>query len=380
MSNHKGATAPVLRDPRELGLCLVTGAAGFLGRHLVTELLAQGCRVRALTHRTPLELTHPRLEGAAGSVADREAMLAATVGVGTVFHTAAKIALLGGPRVGPRYSTPAYETNVVGTLNLLAAAQAHGVRRFIHTSTVDVCFDYGHQPDLTESAPYSPSRRSVYQQTKILAEQSVLEANGRDGMYTCAIRPGGIYGPAKNEMVDRVVTQMARGFFVLRIGDGSAKMDFSEVHNLVHGEILAALHLGVDHGGREGIANGQAYFINDGVPMNTFEFFRPIAEALGHRMPTHVVPGEWLLPALLAYEALALVAGLPEPSLSPHAIQKLIRTHTSSIEKARHELGYEPSIDIESGVAACIPYCLSLQELLRARGRRGGRVHRSEAR
>lgn len=365
-----GSSDAVLRDPRELGLCLVTGAAGFLGSHLVDELLAQGCRVRALVHRAPLPRRHERLTFVSGSVGDRRAMFAATDGVDTIFHTAAAIALLGGPHVDARYFGAAYETNVVGTRHLLAAARATGARRFVHTSTVDVCFEYGEQPAMTEATGYSRSRRSVYQQTKILAEESVLGDDGREGLHTCAIRPGGMYGPAKNEMLDRMVSQLARGLRVARIGDGSAKMDFSEVHSLVHGQILAALHLGTHADGRSGVANGQVYFVNDGVPMNAFEFFRPIAEALGHRMPTRTIPGEWLLPALLLFERVALLAGLSEPPLCPHAIQKVIRTHWSRIDKAERELGYRPLQGIEAGVEACVPHCRSVHAAIRPRAPR----------
>lgn len=105
---------------------------------------------------------------------------------------------------------------------------------------------------MTEAAPYSRSRRSVYQQTKILAEQSVLEANGLDGLATCAVRPGGIYGPEKNVMLDRFVEQLVRGLLLVRIGDGTSRWDVSEVSNLVHGEILAALHLGHREDGTPG--------------------------------------------------------------------------------------------------------------------------------
>jgi len=363
----KASPNAILTDPRELGVCLVTGAAGFLGRHLVDELLAQGCRVRALVHRAPSERTNPNLEVISGSVADRDAMSAATSGVGTIFHTAAKIALLGGPRVDSRYFDPAYRTNVTGTRSLLSAARESGVHRFVHTSTVDVCFDYGHQAAMTETTPYSASRRSVYQQTKILAERAVLGENGRDGLFTCAIRPGGMYGPTKNEMLDRMVVQLARGLFAARIGDGSATMDFSEVHSLVHGEILAALHLGVSGAGRAGIANGQAYFVNDGVPMNTFDFFRPIAEALGHAVPARTIPGEWLLPVLSALESVVLLSGMKEPPLCPHAIQKVIRMHWSRTDKAERELSYRPLQTIAEGIAACIPHCREVYASARRR-------------
>ena len=350
----------VLRHPRDLGRCLVTGAAGFLGRNLVRALLDQGCTVRALVRRTSLGIEHERLEVVHGRVEDAARMLEVCRDVDTVFHTAAKIALLGGPHANGGYSAEAYATNVDGTRNVLAAAAAAGASRFVHTSTVDVCFEYGDQPGMTEETAYSKSRRSVYQQTKILAEQAVLEANGRGGLHTCAIRPGGIYGPQKNEMLDRFVDQVVSGRLFVRIGDGSAKFDVSHVDNLVHGEILAALHLGRRESGAPGSANGQAYFLNDGEPTNAFEFFRPIVNAMGYRMPRAYVPGEWLLPFLLLQERAVLALGLPEPEVSPHAVRKIIHTHWASIAKARRELDYAPRKSVAKGVAECIPYCVRL--------------------
>jgi 3beta-hydroxy-delta5-steroid dehydrogenase/steroid delta-isomerase len=201
----------VLRAPGELGVCLVSGAAGFVGGALVRALLDQGLRVRALVDRTPLPLAHPNLETVPASVSDRAAMRDACAGVDTVFHAAAKIALLGGPLVRAAYHDAAAEVNVRGTLNLLDAAVAGGARRFVYTSSADVCFDQGHQPDLREDAPYSRGRRSVYQKTKIEAETAVLARDGAGGLRTCALRPGGIYGPDKNKVIDGFVEQVVRG-------------------------------------------------------------------------------------------------------------------------------------------------------------------------
>ena len=80
----------------EMAHCLVTGAAGFLGRNLVKALLARGARVRALVRDTPLRLAHDRVECLMGDVTDQSRMEAACEGIDTVFHAAAVIALLGG--------------------------------------------------------------------------------------------------------------------------------------------------------------------------------------------------------------------------------------------------------------------------------------------
>ncbi len=342
----------VFKDPKALGLCLVTGAAGFLGSNIVKSLLAQGCKVRALVNRSPLNFTHDNLDIFAGSITDKAQMEKACEGVGTIFHAAALIALMGGPFVAREYYDKAYQTNVVGTKNLLDAAVKNGIARFVYTSSVDVCFEYGNQSNMTEDMPYSVSQRSVYQQTKILAEKSVLEANGKNGLFTCAIRPGGIYGPEKNEMLDRFLDQLLKGMLVMRIGDGSSKLDVSQVDSLVHSEILAALHLG-----DKGTANGQAYFINDGEPTNSFEFYRPIIEDLGYKMPKLYLPGGFLIPFMLMLEFVVLKLGLGEPPLCVHAIKKVACTHWSSIAKAERDLDFKPLKTVKQSVADCMEYC-----------------------
>lgn len=344
----------VVKDPKQLGVCLVTGAAGFLGRNIVKTLIAQGCQVKALINRTPLDFEHDNLEMITGSITDAEAMAKACEGVDTVFHVAALIALMGGSQVTDEYFQRAYDTNVNGTKNLLKAASEAGAKRFIHTSSVDVCFNYIDEADIPNTAAYAKEPRSVYQQTKILAEKAVLEANGQNGMFTCAVRPGGIFGDEENEVIDRFLEQLMAGRLLMRIGDGSALMDNSYVGNLVHGEILAALHLG-----ENGSANGKPYFINDNEPMNSFEFFRPLIEGLGYKMPRLYLPGGFLVPFLKLLETIVFKLGLNEPPLVPHAIYKVAVTHYGCTKSAKEDIAYEPIKSVSQAMAEALEYCKS---------------------
>jgi 3beta-hydroxy-delta5-steroid dehydrogenase/steroid delta-isomerase len=341
-----------LAEINELGRCLVTGGAGFLGRNLVKALLEGGCKVTALINRTALDLQHPNLTLVRGDIAKSSDMDRVCKGIDTVFHTAASIALLGGRFASAKYKQDAWRVNVEGTQNIIDACQAQGVQRLIYTSSVDVTFDGKTLPHMDEDMPYARRPKSVYAATKIVAEQRVLAANSEHGLLTCAIRPDGIYGAEPNEMIDRFHGQLAAGRLKARIGKPDTLQDNSHVISLVHGEILAALHLVPG-----GIACGQAYFIGDGEPMNSFEFFRPLVEGLGHPFPTQTISEGFLRPLVTLWESLHFLFNLPRPMLSPHELDKVTVTHYASLDKAHRELGYAPVITVAQAMQECLDYC-----------------------
>lgn len=348
----------------ELGPCLVTGAAGFLGRNLVEALLERGCRVRALVHRAPLRIEHERLECATGDVRDRDAMGRACRGITSVFHTAARIGLLGGRAVTEEYRRPIHEVNVTGTANVLAACREQRVERLIYTSSVDVCFDGSPIENMNRHTPYASRPKSVYAETKIAAERLVLQSNGDGGLLTCAIRADGIYGPGENLILDPLVKGLAAGRLKLGIGSAATLQDNSYLDNLIHGELLAARHLVPG-----GPACGKAYFITDYEPRNVFEYFRPLIEGLGFEVPKRRIPRGLLLPILTLWEFLHFRIGIAPPPITPHELDKISVTHYGSIDDAERDLGYWPVKSVRQALEECLPYC---ERLLAACRRPGG--------
>jgi 3beta-hydroxy-delta5-steroid dehydrogenase/steroid delta-isomerase len=129
-------SAPDVRT--KLGLVLVTGGSGFVGANLVTELLERGHQVRSFD-RGPYPLAaHPRLEVVQGDICDPQTVAAAVEGVDTIFHTAAIIDLMGGASVTDEYRQRSFSVNVNRTKNLVHAAQAAAVRRFVYTASNSV--------------------------------------------------------------------------------------------------------------------------------------------------------------------------------------------------------------------------------------------------
>ena len=342
---------PSIEPLEDLGTCLVTGAAGFLGSHLVRRLLDDGYAVRAVIRNTALRLEHPKLEVFRGDVEDAERMLEACKGIDTVFHTAAHLALLGGSAASEAYRKSAYDANVGGVENLIRACHGQGVSRFVHTSSIDVCFNSEVNIEMDEHTPYATNMSCLYTETKIEGEKRALAANGEQGLLTTSLRPDGIYGPGNNLMLDEMFHQVTKGRLVATIGFPGALHDHVYIDNLVHAEILAAKHLVPGSP-----VCGRAYFVADRHPLPLFEFMRPLIEGIGHRIPKLNIPYRPVLGFLRLWQYLHFRIGLPAPPFSPHEIRKLAISHRASDEAAQRDFGYHPVVAPGDAMARCLTY------------------------
>ena len=284
----------------DLGRVLVTGGSGFVGANLVSELLTRGHDVRSFD-RAPTQLPeHPRLQAVVGDITNPDDVAKAVADVDTVIHTAAIIDLMGGGSVSDEYRQRSFAVNVGGTQNLVHAARAAGVKRFVYTASNSVVMGGQVITNGDETLPYTERFNDLYTETKVAAEKFVLAANGVDGMLTCSIRPSGIWGRGDQTMFRKVFENVLAGNVKVLVGSKHSKLDNSYVHNLIHGFILAGEHLVPG-----GSAPGQAYFVNDGDPINMFEFSRPIVEACGEKLPEF--PGARTA-GVVRHDGLAVVA------------------------------------------------------------------------
>lgn len=342
---------PSAKPLDDLGACLVTGAAGFLGSHLVRVLLDVGYSVRAIIRNTPLKLEHPKLEIVRGQVEDAERMMEACEGIDTVFHTAAQLALLGGSAASDAYRQAAYDANVGGVENLIRACHAQGVSRFVHTSSIDVCFNSEVNVEMDEHTPYATNMSCIYTETKIEGEKRALAANGQHGLLTTSLRPDGIYGPGNNIMMDGVFDQVIKGRMVVTIGFPGALHDHVYIDSLVHAEILAAKHLVPGSP-----VCGKAYFVTDNHPLPLFEFMRPLIEGLGYKIPKLNIPYKPVLGLLRLWQYLHFRIGLPAPLFTPHEIRKLAISHCATSAEAERDFGYRPPVKPEEAMARCLAH------------------------
>ena len=201
--------------PLKLGRVLVTGGSGFVGANLVTELLDRGHQVRSFD-RAPSPLA--RASAARGDrgrhLRSAETVAAAVDGIDTVFHTAAIIELMGGASVTDEYRQRSFAVNVNGTENLVHAAQAAGVKRFVYTASNSVVMGGQRISGGDETLPYTERFNDLYTETKVVAERFVLSQNGvpewRGGL-SYVFHPAQRYlGPRRPDDVPQGVRERAR--------------------------------------------------------------------------------------------------------------------------------------------------------------------------
>jgi nucleoside-diphosphate-sugar epimerase len=330
-------------------VCLVTGASGFIGGHLVEALLAEGYRVRCLVRATSETALLRRLgaELVEGDVTSSESLTLAAGGCRYVVHAAAFVSDWGTVREIRR-------VNVAGTSKLLAAALGASVERFVHLSTTDV-YGYPGGDAVGEEHPPGPFR-NWYAQTKLEAEREVHRAAGRGAIEWVILRPATVYGPRSEEVVAEMAKAI-RGGRMLLIDGGRPIAGLTYVTNVVDAALLALRH---------DAAPGQAFNVTDGLPVTWRQFADDLSAGLGCRRVRWSVP-YGVASAIgvsleLGYRLLRATTRLrTRPLLSRQAAHVLGRPQTFSNQKARTVLGWEPRIDYGAGLEATLAWLLSAE-------------------
>ncbi|XP_051996002.1 putative short-chain dehydrogenase/reductase family 42E member 2 [Xyrauchen texanus] len=329
-----------------VGRVLVTGGAGYFGFRLGRALASQGASVILLDlHKPPWDIP----DGAVfyqSDIRDYDALYKICAGVDIIFHTASYG--MSGPEQLRRKQIES--VNVGGTNNVINVCTERGIFRLIYTSTVNVAFTGRPIEEGDEdSVPCVPLDMHIdhYSRTKAIADRMVLAANGRSVkggglLYTCVLRPSGIYGPEERRHLHRVMVNVERRLFSFCFGDPNAKMNWVHVDNLVMAHTLASEGLTAK---RNFVASGQAYFINDGESVNVFEWLTPLFERLGYNRPLIHLPVSLVYSAAILMErlhvALSPIVEIPL-LLTRNEVRNIAVSHTFKIEKARRDLGFCP--------------------------------------
>lgn len=317
---------------------LVTGGGGFLGKAIVGKLLERGDSVRSLARGDYPELTALGVETMRGDLADRDVVMRALEGRDIVFHVAGKAGMWG------RYE--AYRlTNLVGTDNVIAACRRHAVARLVYTSTPSVVHAGGDIEGADESLPYAKRFEGPYPETKAEAERHVLAAND-DQLATVAIRPHLIWGPGDNQLMPRLLAR-ARSGRMRYVGREDKLIDTLYVDNAADAHIAAGDRLAPG-----AACAGKAYFVSQGDPWPASKITNALLAAAGLPPVTRRLP-VWFAYAIgsLAEATYRLLRIESEPPVTRFVVQQMAAAHWYNISAARRDLGYEPRVSIEEGLA-----------------------------
>lgn len=311
---------------------LITGGGGFMGSHLVDSQLAQGHQVKAVDlHLERLHHTaaHPNLESITGDLRDPALRQQIVAGVDVIYHLAS--AHLDTSLPAAYY----LQVNVTATLELVRAAHAAGVRRFVHCSTNGVIGDLLNPP-ADETTPCHPT--NIYEQTKLAGEQAVLAYAQETGFPVVVIRPAWVYGP-RCPRTAKLLRTIKKGRFIL-FGDGQTLR-----HPVYIEDALAGLEAAAAHG-----VPGELYFIAGEKPVTIKELLVAAAQVQGVKPPWLRLP---LTLGLLAGAALE-IAYKPsgkQPPISRRTLDFFCKNNAYDIGKARRDLGFNPQVDLHQGLA-----------------------------
>src|SRR5438270_8927828 len=312
---------------------LVTGATGLLGGHLLKELQQRGEKIRALV--LPVEnadnLLKQGIEVVRGDITNACTLEPAVKNIELVFHLAG---MMGVWRPLADYRL----VNVNGSENLYRAAQAAGVRRFVHTSSHTV-YGLGYGRFMTEKDALRPDP-DPYSITKAEGDRLMRRLMLNSDVETVILRPGTFFGPGDRLHFGRMAQKVKDGKGLI-IGRGNNALPFCYVTDIVQGFMLAAYHKN---------APGNVYNITNDHPLTQQEMFNAIADAVGGKRPTLHLP---YLPiyygAIVAEKVVARVTRT-KPIVTQLGAMMFGSDNRHSIEKARRELGFEPKVELREGI------------------------------
>jgi nucleoside-diphosphate-sugar epimerase len=315
---------------------LVTGATGFLGHHLVVRLLALGYRTIAVG-RNPQKgaaLQQLGAEFASLDFADETAITAACKGVDFVFHCGAL----------STHSAPKkayYHSNVIGTKSIIAACKANQVKRLIHVSTPSLYFHYDARMHVKESDPLPHTFANEYAHTKQLAEQ-LVDAAHLEGLPVITIRPRAIFGEGDQALMPNLFEANAKTGVPL-FNHGRALMDVTYVSNVVDALLLCMT--------ADERFLGQKYNITNGEPRPFIAILEAVFQASGVPLRTKPLPyGVFFGLAGLLELVAKVIAPSKKVTLTRYTVSVLGKSQTLSIEKAKAELRYVPSVSLDEGI------------------------------
>jgi nucleoside-diphosphate-sugar epimerase len=313
---------------------LITGATGAVGPVVVKTFQDAGYSIRTLSiDSAPIGIWPEDVEASIGDITDPVAVQTAMQGVDAVIHLAAFLHIVNPP---PELREKYEQVNVGGTATVIEAAIKAGVKRVVLFSTIAV-YGASHGVTLNEQSAARPD--TFYAETKLAAEQIVLNAKRKDGQpLGCVLRLGAVYGSRIKGNYERLTKALAHHRFI-PIGSGINRRTLIYDKDVGQAAVLAVSHPA---------AAGRVFNVTDGELHTLNEIIIFICAALGRKPPRLTLPLGVSCLVAGAIEKCGSAIGLKLPALKA-TIDKYTEDIAVDGSFIQRELGFIPQYDLRAG-------------------------------
>ena len=311
----------------------ITGASGFIGKHLARHLLQRGWQVRVLIHNKKI-IGLDGLETVEGHIRNLRLLKEALQGTEVLFHLASA---LGASKIRRQEF---YAVNAEGTRTVLEAARETGVRKVVHFSSAGAL---GHvlQGEIA-AEDYPPDPRDLYDESKLAGEQFALDF-ARRGMDIVVIRPGWVYGPEDRRTL-KLIRAIARGRYIL-VSKGKTLQTPVFVQDLIQGTMLCA----------EKGRSGEIYHLAGPEVLTVRIIVETIASASDKKIPRFTLP-LWPVRGAAWLMGKSFSLFKKEAPLNPSRLSFFVHPKPLSSQKAVSELGYSPKTYFQRGMSQTVAW------------------------
>jgi len=304
---------------------LITGATGYIGYKLAMEAARRNYTVHILVRdlQSPLLPTHPNIIKFKGDIIDKTSVIAAMMNCNKVMHAAA-IA-----KLSAKDNNIFYSVNVEGTRNMLDAALALGVKKFVFTSSGAVIGPSGKYP-MSENDPRITAFENDYEISKHWAEELVKEYCRR-GLFAIIVAAPRVYGPG-HECNGNTMNILLKNILSMRLAFvpscDTIVANYAFVDDVVNGHFLAM---------EKGLG-GEKYILG-GENLSYRSFFQTIKQNMGKKIRLIRIPKLLLKIYSFFYMSICALLG-KETHISPRVVDRLAQNRALSCDKAIRQLGY----------------------------------------
>jgi nucleoside-diphosphate-sugar epimerase len=325
---------------------VITGAAGLLGRHLTSRLVAQGWSVTAVVRETSrrnlIELPSVKVHVCDLSRDELDAGVFRNADV--MFHAAAAVT---------DWAPWSYfvANTIEATRRVCRGMIAGGCRRLVHISTVGVYGRPRPTEPLREDCPYaSIGRWDYYTNSKIQAEQIVWGHQHDRSLDVTVIRPAMLYGPGDRGLIGRVIPLCQQRKLAL-VGNPQTLLPLVNVQDVVDALVRTAM---------SSSAIGEAFNVVNPEPVTQIDFFNTLAALVGASPVRRCVPYRLVYAAGLAAEIIAHVRKSERPPMiTRYRVSLFGHPRIYSTDKIQSKLGWEPKISFREGIQQAVRWYLT---------------------